>query len=90
MLVVAAVLLYAPFVYATHRLNLSRRVPSERATEIARSNCAELRRTRLDVDALESFIGGPGAPRAEQERRLIEQRSQQLKCRPPIDPRWAD
>jgi len=90
MFLATAVLLYAPFVYAAHRLDLARRVPSERATQIAHSTCDDLRKTRLSVDWFESFVGGPGAERAEQERRLIEQRGQQLDCHPPIDPRYAD
>jgi hypothetical protein len=89
MLLATAVLLYAPFVYAAHRLSLARRLPDARVSEIAHSTCRELRDTPLDESWLEAFVGGPAAHRAGQEQQLIERRSQQLNCRPPIDARWA-
>ena len=85
MLLLAAVLLAAPFVYLAVRVDAAQRPPADVVATIEHSNCAQLQN---QMDALRAEAGSDASfdllgPRAGTERRIVN-RSEQLHCRPAI------
>ena len=82
MLVLAAALLAAPFVYLAVRVDAAQRPPADVVATIEHSNCAQL---QDQMDALQADTGSASfdllGPRAGTERRIVN-RSEQLHCRP--------
>ena len=89
-LLVGAIVLAAPFVYAGFRINAAARVPNARAAEIEHADCRHLRGMHLDGSGLGIMFWGPTAERASREDQLITARGRQLRCRPPIEAQLTD
>jgi hypothetical protein len=79
MLVIAGVVLAAPFVYATVRVDKALRPEAERVAAIERSDCAQLR----EQPAIERGNSGVDLRRAGTMQLIVEQ-SEKLHCRPAI------